>query len=174
MSGFEIGPYSALIEQCAAAGTSQEKGSALEDLLRYLLDSVPGVSVRKVRVQTQAEEIDIVAFNERRDRAFADWDPIIFVECKNWRERVGKDEVVVFLDKLRGAGLHFGILVAREGVTGDANGRRDATLKLREAMRDGFRVIVVTLAELEVITDAASFSNLVIDKFCDSFVGRWW
>ena len=46
------------------------------------------------------------------------------IECKNWSNPVGSMEVSWFITKIRDRGLDFGVLVAANGVTGDA---RDKT-----------------------------------------------
>jgi hypothetical protein len=173
VSTFDIVVYRELLRAARNAESVDEKGASLEKLLQYLLNSVPGITVYATDVRTLAEEIDLVAFNQKQDQAFSTWDSVVFVECKNWKEPVGKTDVIAFLDKLRSKGLRFGLLVARLGVTGDARGRRDSKLRIREAMSDGFRIIVLTLEDLEGVKDPEDFSQLVLEKLCGLFVDRF-
>jgi len=65
------------------------------------------------------------AFNldwlSNRDDIWADFDGMIFVECKNWSRRVGADEIRNFKGKLENNGIHAGILVAVNGVMGEGS-----------------------------------------------------
>lgn len=173
MNRFDIEEFAALVETTRGAVGADAKGRCLEELVAYLLDAVPGLQVYERRVRLAAEEVDVVAFNERSDRAFSDWGQVVFVECKNWSKPAGAPELALFIDKLRTKGLSYGLLVAATGVTGDKDGRRDATLKIREALADGFRVVVVTLDDLADLRSAADFSDLVIRKLCGLFVDRF-
>lgn len=95
MSGFSVDEYRRLLGLARDAQGEQERGRTLEALVCYLLNAMPGLSVIAVDVRTQAEEVDIVAHNGRQDPAFAQWEPVVFVECKNWSRPVGKSEMGV-------------------------------------------------------------------------------
>jgi Holliday junction resolvase-like predicted endonuclease len=172
MSSFDSEIYRELIQSARSTTSSLEHGRALEQLVAYLLGCVPGLKVIGTDVRTHAEELDVVAYNEQQDRAFRAWETVVFVECKNWSEPVGAAEIAVFQEKLRTRSLKFGLLVAREGVTGDADGYRDATLKIREAMSLGYRIVVLTLDDLEAVTGAEAFSELVLNRLSLLFLFR--
>jgi hypothetical protein len=122
MSAFDLDHFQHLLGATRSAGTPDAKGKSLELLVTYLLDAVPGIRVIASDVRTQAEEVDIVAHNQREDPAFRDCDPVIFVECKNWSQAVGKAELTDFLSDLRTRGLRFGRLVTCSGITGTRAG----------------------------------------------------
>jgi Restriction endonuclease len=104
-----------------AAATTTEKGKAFEDLICYLFECIPGISVTKRNTLDvfQAEEIDVAFWNDQHHQGLRFLPNIILVECKNWSVAVSNDEVVFFDEKLRRRGLSFGILVAANGITGD-------------------------------------------------------
>src|SRR5258707_15773493 len=104
-----------------AAATTAAKGKALEDLICYVFECIPGFSVtqRNSLDVFQAEEIDVAFWNDQHRQGLRFPHNIILVECKNWSVPVSNDEVAFFDTKLRGRGLSFGILVAANGITGD-------------------------------------------------------
>jgi hypothetical protein len=162
--------YRALVRRAWQARTRAAKGQALECLMEYLLSCVVGLEVQATDFRGPAEEIDLVVWNDRQEGVFASWEPVFFVECKNWSSPVGVADVVVFIDKLRRVGLKNGLLVARNGLTGDA--RKDACLLLREALRDGIRIIVFTLDELRTVRDMPDFLSKCREKYCKVFLSQ--
>ena len=106
----------------AAATTTTEQGKALEDLICFVFEKLPGISVTR-RNETnsfQTEEIDIAFCDEQHAKGLPFLPNVILVECKNWSKTVGSEQVNWFDTKLRNRGLSFGILVASNGITGQA------------------------------------------------------
>lgn len=95
---------------------SNRKGKALENLLSYILSTIEGFCII-TRVRTQTEEIDIIVRNESKDKFWEKQGLYIILECKNWSEKVGKDEIVLFRDKLdnRFNRCNLGFLVSVNG-----------------------------------------------------------
>jgi ActR/RegA family two-component response regulator/Holliday junction resolvase-like predicted endonuclease len=84
------------------AKSVQKKGKTLEDLLAALLASIDGFIEVGRNINTETEEIDLAFRNARRDPVWQRESEIILVECKNWaKQRVGKNEVVVFKEKIK-------------------------------------------------------------------------
>jgi len=167
---FDTREYASLVSRAERAKTAHQKGQKLEDLVEYLLGAVPGLEIRARDFRGPSEEIDLVVWNQTRTTVFSSWDAMVFVECKNWSSPVGVPEIVVFIDRLRRVGLRNGVLVARNGVTGSA--RVDARLLLREALRDGIRIIVITLDELSAIRNLHEFLDLCKEKYCKVFLSQ--
>src|SRR5437660_967912 len=97
-----------------AATKMSDKGKALEDLICYLFEKVPGVSLtfRNVKNTFDSEEIDIAFFNEKHSAGLNFLSNFLLVECKNWSEPVGSKEVAWFIWKIESRSLDFGVLVA--------------------------------------------------------------
>lgn len=96
---------------------TNRKGKALETLIVALFSSVEGFNVIDSNVNTQTEEIDVVIRNESTHLTWQKEKSLILVECKNWHsKRVGKNEFVVFKDKLenRTGRCSLGFLVCVE------------------------------------------------------------
>jgi hypothetical protein len=73
------------------ATTTTARGRALEELVAYLFELVPGVSVtaRNTLNAFQAEEIDVAFWNEGEPGGLRMFDHILLVECKNWSAPTG-------------------------------------------------------------------------------------
>lgn len=99
---FRLAPLAlpAMIERVEEASDPAEKGRALEDLLFRLLSSVDGFEVIP-NVRTETEEIDVAVINHLVQRPWSTEGSLILFECKNWTSRCGKNEIVLFKEKIR-------------------------------------------------------------------------
>jgi hypothetical protein len=153
----------------ATAVTTADQGRALEDLISYVFAQVPGISIAKRNEMNpfRTEEIDIALWNDAPADGFFFLPNIILIECKNWSTSVGSLEVNWFDSKLRNRGLGFGVLVATNGITGDANDLTAAHSIIAAALREGRRLVVVRSHELLEINDSLELVRLVKEKLCD-------
>jgi predicted Mrr-cat superfamily restriction endonuclease len=111
-----------------------------------------------------SSEIDVCFWNGRHKGSIDFLPQILIVECKNTTDRVDSASVRVFLSKLREMRLDYGILIAANGVTGDAENPRAAHDVIRTAFqRDGVRTIVLTRAELVVLRSTEGLIRLMQD-----------
>jgi hypothetical protein len=136
-----------------------EKGKSLEDLAAYLFDNINGMDIIQRRPRLEAEEIDLILKNG----AFQHWGDPIIVECKNWSSPISKTEVVDFIDKVKTCGASTGVLIAFKGVTGDYY--KDAFLKIREALKEKIRILVITWEDIEKIKSNEDWIKILDDKF---------
>jgi hypothetical protein len=139
----------ALVDQVQTAKNSDERGRSLEELCSRLFASVPGFTVSG-RLLTATEEIDISIVNDSTEPRLRREGALIIVECKNWSGKCGKDEFVIFREKLenRKRRCSLGFLVSWNGFTGTVSkellrGSREEVLvvpmngaELRSAVRD--------------------------------------
>jgi hypothetical protein len=137
------------------APTNAAKGRALEDLIAYLFECIPGVTVtaRNQMNAFHAEEIDVAFWNDGDTDGLRLFDHIILVECKNWSTPVGYPELAIFNSKLSSRGRPMGILVASCGITGIATDLTAAHNVIANALADGRELIVLTRAEIERLDD---------------------
>lgn len=152
-----------------SGATTADQGRALEDLICYVFSQVPGVSITR-RNELNAfltEEIDVALWNDGHSDGFFFLPNIILVECKNWSHRVNSAELNWFDSKLRNRGLPFGVLVAAQGITGDAAEITAAHSIVAAALREGRRLVVVNRAELVALADSVDLVRLVKEKLCD-------
>ena len=135
VSGYGAHTLDKLIEFVETAGTSDEKGRALEELSARLFETLPGLSVRS-RVRTASEEIDLQVLNDSSDPRLRREEALILAECKNWSGKCGKDELVLFRQKVenRHDRCSLGFLISWRGF---------ATTVTREMLRGSRERILV-------------------------------
>lgn len=157
------------VEAGANGATTAEQGRALEDLICYVFSQVPGISITKRNEMNafQTEEIDVALWNDGHADGLFFLPNIILVECKNWSSSVGSSEVNWFDTKLRNRGLSFGVLVATNGITGNAEDLTAAHSIVAGALREGRRLLVVRTQELLALTDSSELVRLIKEKLCD-------
>lgn len=155
------------LERCRVAPTSQERGRALEDLICLLLTCVPGVvpPVRNAVDFADGGEIDVFVANNPHRSGFWFLPLALLAESKNWRQRVGAEEMRVFIDRIRERACEAGIMFAANGVSGDEDELNAARRHIARALEDGIHILVVTLDELAEIQTTRQFVALVLDKW---------
>ena len=160
----------ALLRQGDHARTKAAKGNALEELVCYLFDLIPGVTVtvRDQKDPAQSQEIDVAVRNGRAAGGLiaTDFPEMILIECKNWTAKVTSMEVAWFYTKLRLRGLPFGILVASKGITGDRQDLTNAHSIISLALRDKCSIVVITRQEIEAITHTDDLVRQLETKLC--------
>lgn len=161
------------VQEYVAAGangaTTAEQGRALEDLICYIFTQVPGISITRRNEMNafQTEEIDVALWNDGHPEGLFFLPNIILVECKNWSNRVGSGEVNWFDTKLRNRGLNFGLLVATNGITGNADDLTAAHSIVAAALREGRRLVIIQTHEFFALTDSSQLIHLIKEKLCD-------
>ncbi len=139
-----------LVEVVETARSSDDKGRTLEELCSRLLSSIPGFTVTG-RVRTETEEIDISVLNGSDNPRLKREAAIILAECKNWMSKCGKDEFVLFREKIenRFQRCSLGLLISWNGFAGTVTkemlrGSRENILivplagdNIRRAVRNG-------------------------------------
>ena len=158
------------------ATTKDEKGTALEDLINYLFESIPGIKIigRDKVDHFKSEEIDIGCRNDRHPDGLLDSIfPFCFlIECKNWEEKVGSKEVIVFEKKLIDRCISFGIIVATNGITGDKTDLTSAHQIVADALSRDRRIIVLKREDIEALTDSFQLVELIKQKLCELYIFR--
>ena len=91
---------SKLIDRVGTEKNAGIKGQLLEELICALFTEVRGFEINEKRVRTQTEEIDIVILNKSDKNPWKKESPVMLVECKNWCSRCGKNELVLFKEKI--------------------------------------------------------------------------
>jgi len=165
-----------IIKQCFESSdhsqSTYEKGRSLEDLTCYLFEQVPGVCISKRnKLNTfKSEEIDVAFWNRPNENGFYFLPNIILVECKNWSNSVGSEEVSWFDSKLKRRGQSFGILIAANGITGNPEKVEAAHEIIRLALSEGRQLVVITRAEIENLRLVEDLIKLIQEKLCELVV----
>jgi hypothetical protein len=101
--------------------SSYQKGNALEDAVRaieeLILRASPNVKEKSYLVESKKvitvggvhHEIDLFVSFELGPG----YKSIYIFECKNWKEAVGKNEIIVFAEKIAAAGAQRGFFIAK-------------------------------------------------------------
>ena len=92
---------------------------------------------------------------------------IVLVECKNWSRALGSEEVNWFDTKLRRRAQPFGILVATNGITGNALDVNAAHDIVRTALSEGRQLVVLTRPEIEGFSHTNQIVELIQEKLCE-------
>ena len=156
------------LNTCTNGGTNQIKGKALEDLACYLFETIPGVSIslRNAMNVFMNEEIDVAIWNDKSRHGLVFLPNVVLIECKNWSNSVSSHEVSWFCQKLQTRGLDFGILIANNGISGDAVELMHAHNTLAFHLSQKRSVIVITRAEIAALQTTAELIKLIKTKIC--------
>lgn len=121
------------------------KGNALEQTLVCLFRSISGLSEVDVRRRNRVEEIDLVVANNSPEPYWQKLGAYLLVECKNWQEAVGPEELSRLADRLlaRPGIAKVGFLVSTRGFTDPARE------KLRSLMERGIWIVPVDGEQLD-------------------------
>lgn len=151
------------------AVTTAVKGRAFEDLICYLFSKIPGISVTRRNTLNQfgSEEIDVAFWNRPNPNGLYFLQNIILVECKNWSQPLGSAEVGWFDTKLRRRAQPFGILIAANGITGNAADRTAAHDVISAALAEGRQFVVITRHEIKNLTLSIQLVELIQNKLCE-------
>jgi hypothetical protein len=86
------------------------KGRGLENVVRDLVSLVKGLEVVGANVNDGDQEIDIQVRNRNDENVWESvFDPMVFIECRNWTGSVKAKDVRDFEVKLENSGLNAGI-----------------------------------------------------------------
>jgi hypothetical protein len=110
-----------------------------------------------------------LVWNEQMVGGFPSFGEKIIVECKNWERRVDSSDIAWFYWKMRLGGVHEGILIAANGVTGKLSRRQAAQgiITMANAENPSKRIFVITLDEIAQIASYVDLRKLLIDKSMD-------
>lgn len=146
-----------------------KKGKMFENVISDLLELVPGLKKVGKNINSGIEEIDLQVQNDSCLGIWKEFDRLIFVECKNWSDRVGSNEIRNFEGKLRNFWLHAGLFIAIKGFTGK-NGEKGAIGQNRIRFKqEGFKIILLDGNDLDKILSSRDTSEIVNEKWLNLF-----
>lgn len=136
----------------AENNSNQERGRALEELMLKFFSEVEGFRCHP-NVRTETEEIDIFILNGAKDGVFAKESAVILCECKNWKRRVVREELNIFIGKMKNRyrRCRLGFFIAWNGVSADFD---------KEQLRFSHDEEVVVLLTQEGIVSAIENGNI--------------
>jgi hypothetical protein len=117
-SSFKSLEFPELIDRVRKETNANIKGRLLEELMHKFFSIVKGFEVIE-RLKTETEEIDLVILNKSTAPIWQKESSLILVECKNWSGKCGKNELVIFKEKIvnRKGRAKIGFFVSWNGFT---------------------------------------------------------
>lgn len=133
-----------------AATDTHAKGRLLEDTLRLLFLSLPGLTQVRQNPRSMSEEFDLVVRNESSDPFLSKEGQIWLVECKNWSKPVGRSDYDALEAKLRrrSGRTRLGLCV---GVAGFTAGFK---LAMAQGARDDHLIVAIDADDLTAWIEA--------------------
>ena len=158
-SSFKSLEFPELIDRIEKETNANVKGRLLEELMHKFFSFIKGFEVIE-RLKTETEEIDLVILNKSTSPIWQKESSLILVECKNWSGKCGKNELVVFKEKIinRKGRAKIGLFVSWNGFT-ETFTKED----LRSSQGD---ILIVPVTGKNVIE---AVSNSI-----DEHVEKWW
>jgi hypothetical protein len=160
ISGWGSERLDRLVDDVETARSADDKGRALEELCSRLFASVPGFSVTG-RVKTQTEEIDISVVNGSTDPRLSREESLILAECKNWTGKCGKDEFVLFKEKIENRIQRSspGFLISWNGFT------ETITKEMLRGSRERVLVVPMTAEDIRTSVQADDFQSVLLSRW---------
>jgi hypothetical protein len=125
-------------------------------------------------VVSDVQEVDVMMRNYKGNKVWADFDSIIFVECKNWFKdrRPGASILRDFKGKLDNKDLKTGIFVAPNGI---AEGSRHddkvygADGQIDKFLQDGTKIVVLEDEDIWAIINCTDVTEQINKKFMELY-----
>ncbi len=166
MANYSVHNIKNSFKKSEETNNNQEKGEILEELICYIFEKIPGIEITEKNIidNLHSVEIDIAFWNDKKKNGFHFLPHTILVECKNWHQPVGHREITYFADILKGRGCEYGFLIAYNGITGDSHDLTAAHSKIAGALREGYRIIVITKDEILGLRNTQGFIKFIKSK----------
>ncbi len=163
--------------------TTKEKGDRLEKLVEFIIRKTYFFEIYK-NVHTETNEIDeVIVLSDRGKQAIQSLNlareliPIkqdLFLgECKNYESNLGVTYVGKFYSLLSVTNIPFGVVFTQKGLTGDAEGYKDAygltkILRMVEVSKGrDFFILTFTVEDYEKMLDGVTFFDIVKAKMLE-------
>lgn len=154
-------------------GKATVKGRRLETFTAFLVSTVPGMRPRSGLLhQGSTGELDVLATMFGETPYPLPGRPLEWlIECKNWKDKVGAPEVGHFLAKMQHSAATFGIIIAKEDLTGgkDSAGER---FRREFSLREGIVCLVLNSQDIEKLGKSGTFRALIEDKYEQERFGK--
>lgn len=168
MARYSAAKLGALLIACDNAPTNDAAGAALEDLVAYLFEKIPGIELheRNVLDGKRVHELDLVFWQSTGHSKLHFLDTIIIVECKNTGAPVSSQGVGWLVRKLQVRGARSGVLVALSGITGAADKESNAHQEVYTALVGlGIKILLLSREEIAVLVTSDELVDLLKRKF---------
>lgn len=160
LSGWGSETFDQLVDSVEKAKTSDDKGRSLEELCSRLFQTVSGFAVTG-RLRTATEEIDISILNDSGDPRLRRESAMLLTECKNWTAKCGKDEFVLFKQKVenRTRRCSIGFLISWNGFT------VTVTKEMLRGSREDVLIVPITGEDIRHAVRTRDFAKVLSDAW---------
>ena len=142
-----------------------DKGKSLEWLAHYLVSLIPGARAYR-RKFTPSTDYDVVGSFEGPGLDFRSELGRYFVcECKDWNSTADFTTFAKLARVLDSVKSRFGILFAKEGISGEGITRYAEREQLKVFADRGIAIVVITLNDLVRIEKGESFLSMLRTKY---------
>jgi hypothetical protein len=157
LSGWGSESLDALVDTVETAGSADDKGRTLEELCSRLFASVLGLAITG-RVRTETEEIDISVVNGSSEPRLRREGALILAECKNWTGKCGKNEFVLFHQKIenRSRRCTLGFLISWNGFA------ETVTKEMLRGSREEALVVAITGEDIRGAVRSGDFTGTLL------------
>lgn len=156
------------IKKANEAQTNHAKKLSYEYLGIFLITVIDDLTVIGHDTRGASEEIDLWVANDSEDSFWRSIRSPFIVECKNWGEPVGVQEVRSLSSVMESKNIGFAILMSRNGITGDRS--HDAVATIRDDFKKGRYIVVLDQADLEEIANGLHPTKKIRQKYHDLFM----
>ncbi len=134
-------------------------------LTSYLFKTISGIQVLWRR-RGRGGEVDVVVRNLSPSGLPLPWlGEFALIECKDRQDRIRSPELGAFLAKLTLTGIQTGIVVSRNGLTGQGKRRFAEEIQHHALSRSNIVVIDVLTSELVNLDSTEAFLALLQTKY---------
>jgi hypothetical protein len=151
------------IKKANEAQTNHAKKLSYEYSGIFLMTAIDGLTVIGHDIRGASEEIDLWIANDSNDSFWRSIGSPFIVECKNWGEPVGVQEVRNLSSIMESKNISFAILMARNGITGDR--AHDAVASIRDDFKRSRYIVVLDQTDLEEIANGLHPTKKIRQKY---------
>jgi hypothetical protein len=173
-------PYlGVLLDYMKHAPDNSSKGKRLEDVAFYLFSLLPGCAPRQNLYDLAgASEYDLVVSNMSPTSSLIGdvFGRDFLIECKNWSQAVGAEQVGYFLFRMSLTHCRFGIIIASRHITGtpEATGKLTGDAYAQALVRRAFHehgsaCVVISMRDLESLArgKVSGVTSLLMERLGD-------
>lgn len=140
-------------------------GKNLELLTQYFLSCIPGWRA-KLRARTPSTDYDVVCTVEGSPDDFRrDLGRYVLCECKDWEKPADFTTMAKFARVLESAKCRCGVLVSRNGVSGEDATKDAAREQLKVYQDTGIAILVLSKTDLEAVAGGRNLIQLLRSKY---------
>lgn len=143
----------------------ESTGKYLEKLSEYFLSSMAGCRTSR-RKETPSSDLDIIGSLEGYDMDFrSELGRYFAVECKDWSKSADFTTVAKFCRVLDSIKAKFGILISKNGISGDDNFKYAEREIVKVYQDRGIVIVTISIDDINDISEGANFINLLRNKY---------